>query len=217
MGPWTYTPPEGALAVVHEDRDLIVIDKPSGLLSVPGRGDALADCALSRLRAGGWPTAGEVHRLDLDTSGLIAFSLRGKAQRALIAAFRERRVVKRYLARVAGDPAQDAGVIELPLSRAADEPRSFVDPAHGRPSRTRWAVLQRSKGGALLELWPETGRSHQLRVHLLALGHPILGDRFYAPPEVAAAAPRLLLHAAALELPHPWSGAPLRLERPAPF
>ena len=201
---------------MHEDRDTVVIDKPSGLLSVPGRDPAHADSALARVRTR-WPGAHDVHRLDLDTSGLLLFATRRKAERALKAAFRERRVQKVYVARVAGHVAEDAGLIDLPLRRESGRPRSVVDPDGGRPARTRFEVRLRDERGTLLDLVPETGRSHQLRVHLLSIGHPILGDRFYAPEEVRSAAPRLLLHAAALRFPHPFHGEPVELEAEAPF
>lgn len=216
MSDWSYDPPPGPLVVLHEDRDCVVIDKPSGLLSVPGRDPAHGDSALSRVRAR-WPGAHDVHRLDLDTSGLLLFATRRKAERALKAAFRERAVNKRYAARVAGEVGPDEGVIDLPLRRETGRPRSVVDAEAGRPARTRFRVLRRDETGTLLDLFPETGRSHQLRVHLAALGHPILGDRFYAPPDVCAAAPRLLLHAAALTFPHPFHGTPLTVEAPPPF
>jgi tRNA pseudouridine32 synthase/23S rRNA pseudouridine746 synthase len=209
---WVYAPPTGPLVVVHADRDLVVIHKPSGLLSAPGRGPDQADSALLRVQAR-WPTAEPVHRLDLDTSGLLVFALRGKATRALMAQLRDRAVQKRYLAWVAGAPGAEAGEIDLPLRRLVGQPRSVVDPA-GRPSRTRWRVLERRGEATLLALEPLTGRSHQLRLHLRSIGHPILGDRFYAPPEVILAADRLLLHAVELRLLHPWSGAPLALHAP---
>ncbi|MFM2245163.1 MAG: hypothetical protein RL071_1237 [Pseudomonadota bacterium] len=209
---WVYAPPPGPVVVVHADRDLVVIDKPSGLLSAPGRGPAQADSALLRVHER-WPTAEPVHRLDLDTSGLLVFALRGKATRALMAQLRDRSVDKRYLAWVDGAPAAEAGEIDLPLRRLVGQPRSVVDPS-GRPSCTRWQVIERRAGATLLALEPQTGRSHQLRLHLRAIGHPILGDRFYAPPDVISAAGRLLLHAAELRLLHPWSGAPLALRAP---
>jgi tRNA pseudouridine32 synthase/23S rRNA pseudouridine746 synthase len=201
---------------LHEDRDCVVIDKPSGLLSVPGRDPAHADSVLSRVRAR-WPGAHDVHRLDLDTSGLLVFATRRKAERALKAAFRERLVQKCYVARVYGVVAEDEGRIDLALRRETGRPRSVVDAEHGRPARTRFRVVRRDTTSTLLDLFPETGRSHQLRVHLLAIGHPILGDRFYAPPEAVSAAPRLLLHAAALTFPHPFHGTPLTIEAPPPF
>lgn len=216
MDDWRYAPPPGPLVVLHEDRDTVVIDKPSGLLSVPGRDAAHADSALARVRAR-WPGAHDVHRLDLDTSGLLLFATRRKAERALKHSFREREVEKTYVARVAGHVVQDRGLIDLPLRRESGRPRSVVDVDAGRVARTRYRVRLRDAQGTLLELMPETGRSHQLRVHLLALGHPILGDRFYAPDAVRDAAPRLLLHAASLCFPHPFHGTPVTLEAPVPF
>ena len=201
---------------MHEDKDLCVIDKPSGLLSVPGRDPAHADSAFARVLAR-HPLAQVVHRLDMDTSGLLVFALRRKAERTLQAQFRERRVAKVYEARVWGHLSEEHGVIDLALSRVPGRPRSVVDPA-GRPARTAWRVLRRDPDGTThLHLEPTTGRSHQLRVHLLALGHPILGDRFYAPPEALSAAPRLCLHAAALAVDHPWSGERLSFTSAAPF
>ena len=217
MSDWSYAPPtEPWLTVIYEDRDLVVLDKPSGLLSVPGRGAHLADSAQARVAAR-YPAAYPAHRLDLDTSGLLVFALRRKAEAELHRQFRDRTVDKVYLARVAGHPPQDAGRIDLALATEEGAPRSRLDPA-GRPALTRWQVRSRDPDGtALLALHPETGRSHQLRLHLLALGHPILGDRFYAPLEVAAAAPRLLLHAAALSLNHPYHGDRRTFSAPAPF
>lgn len=215
--PWTYDPPrEPWLVEIHQDRDLVVLDKPAGLLSVPGRGPGLEDSALCRVAAR-HPAAYAAHRLDMDTSGLLVIALRRKAEAALLLQFREHTVEKVYVARVAGHLAEDQGRVELALSRIEGEPRSRPDPA-GKPARTAWRVLSRDPDGSTrVELRPETGRSHQLRLHLLALGHPILGDRFYAPPEVVAAAPRLMLHAAELSLNHPYSGERMRFRAPPPF
>jgi tRNA pseudouridine32 synthase/23S rRNA pseudouridine746 synthase len=205
------------LPLRHADEALLVVDKPAGLPSVPGRAEGLQDCMASRVQAQ-WPDALVVHRLDMGTSGLLLFA-RGKAlQRTLSAAFAERRVDKRYVAVVAGEMAQDQGEVDLPL--IADWPRRplhKVDHATGKRSVTRWRVLSREGGSTRVELEPLTGRSHQIRVHLLALGHPILGDALYAPAEVVAAAPRLLLHASRLALEHPLGGARLQVDSPAPF
>lgn len=218
-------PPAGGspllAALVHADAACLALDKPSGLLSVPGRGEDKQDCLSARAQAR-WPDALVVHRLDMATSGLFLMGRGLQMQRALSRAFEQREVSKRYVAVVSGHPAtpdtEDGwGLIDLPL--AADWPRrplQKVDP-EGRPSQTRWRVLGREGAHTRLELEPLTGRSHQLRVHLLALGHPILGDRLYAPPEAQAAAPRLLLHASHLRLAHPATGEPLALESPAPF
>lgn len=189
------------LRILHVDERLIVIDKPAGLLSVPGRGEAKQDCASARLQAL-YADALIVHRLDQATSGLLLFARGAQAQRELSADFAERRVDKRYEAVVSGT-LEGAGLIDLPL--AADwpnRPRQQVDQLHGKPSQTRWEALGATGPGTRVALQPITGRSHQLRVHLAALGHPILGDTLYAPTEMQALAPRLLLHACALHLPH---------------
>lgn len=213
-----------ALPLVHGDRHLLVVDKPAGLLSVPGRGADKQDCALARVHRD-HADALVVHRLDMATSGLLLMARGPAMQRALGLAFEQRRVGKRYVATVAGHmeppPAEDGwGCIDLPL--AADwpnRPRQVVDSIHGRPSRTRWRVLgyDAARDATRVELEPVTGRSHQLRVHLLALGHPILGDSLYAPPAVRECAPRLLLHASVLELAHPATGQPLRWCSAVPF
>ena len=206
---------------VHEDEALLVLDKPAGLLSVPGRGPDKADCLSARARQR-WPDALVVHRLDQATSGLLLMARGAAVQRALSAAFAERRIRKRYEALVHGlppapDTADGWGEIDLPLRLDwPRRPRSIVEGAHGKPSRTRWRVLERNAAGACtrLELEPVTGRSHQLRVHLQALGHPIVGDALYGPED---GAPRLMLHARTLALAHPVSGRPLVLSRRAPF
>lgn len=218
--------PDG-LRVLHVDDTLLVLDKPAGLLSVPGRGPENADCLSARAQAL-YPDALVVHRLDMATSGLLVMARGPAAQTALSRAFAERRVHKRYEAVVAGCP-DDAGAdpegwckIDLPLIVDwPNRPKSKVDWAVGKPSRTRWRVhpepAQVGIPATRLALEPVTGRSHQLRVHLQAIGHPILGDELYAPPEAVAASPRLLLHAAELSLPHPVSGEIMRWVSPAPF
>lgn len=212
---------------VHVDDWLLVVDKPAGLLSVAGRGPAGEDCLHARLRFR-WPDAMVVHRLDMATSGLMVFARGTRSQGLLSRAFAAREVDKRYVAIVAGRP-QARGVdeegwasIDLPL--AADwpaRPRQKVDRAMGRPSLTRWRTLGEAPGdwgdGTVLELQPVTGRSHQLRVHLAAIGHPIVGDGLYAPEPIAWAAARLLLHAESLALYHPADGRPLAWRRAAPF
>jgi tRNA pseudouridine32 synthase/23S rRNA pseudouridine746 synthase len=195
---------------VYIDAHLLVLDKPQGLLSVPGRTEP--DCLSARAQAL-WPDALVVHRLDQATSGLFVMARGAEAQRRLGRAFETRRVHKTYLAVVEGSLADDAGEVTLPL--AADwpnRPRQQVDALRGRPALTRWRVLQRRADRCLVELQPVTGRSHQLRVHLQAIGHPIVGDDLYG-----TAGPRLLLHATALALPHPEHGRPVHLHSPAPF
>lgn len=200
----------------------MVVDKPAGLLSVPGRGEDKQDCLARRVQAV-WPDARVVHRLDMATSGVWLMARGPDMQRAFSRAFEQQAVNKRYVAVVAGCMAPPAtadgwGEIDLPL--AADwpnRPLQKVDPQHGRPSLTRWRILQVGPDRTRLELAPRTGRSHQLRVHLQAVGHPILGDTLYAPAPVQAMAPRLLLHACALRLMHPLTGAPLEIDCGAPF
>ncbi len=207
-----YDPPiEPALVLVHLDRDLVVLDKPAGLLSVPGRDPAWRDSALTRAIAVYGPLQA-AHRLDMDTSGLLVLTRRRKAEAALKAQFAARTVRKTYLARVVGQPPEE-GSVDLPLRRVGGlPPRNEVDLDEGLPALTRFRVLHRDAQGALLALSPETGRSHQLRVHLAAIGHPILGDRLYG----GLPGPRLLLHAWRIELDHPWSGQRLHLEAVAP-
>ena len=211
------------LQILHADDSLLVLNKPSGLLSVPGRGEDKQDC-LSRRAQSLYPDALVVHRLDMATSGLMLMARGAAMQRALNSQFERREVHKRYVAlvdgRLASAPAADGwGLIDLPI--AVDWPRRplrIIDAA-GKPSQTRWRSLAFDVAANLtrVELEPITGRSHQLRVHLQALGHPILGDALYAPGAVLARSPRLLLHACALRLVHPATGAPLSFESPPDF
>jgi tRNA pseudouridine32 synthase/23S rRNA pseudouridine746 synthase len=205
--------------VLHVDEALLVLRKPSGLLSVPGRGEERADCVASRIQAR-YPEARVVHRLDMATSGLMVFGLGLDAQRALGRAFETRRVDKRYEAVVAGRVTADAGQVDLPLlCDWPNRPRQMVDRERGKPALTHWRVQERDPLGAhsRVALHPITGRSHQLRVHLAALGHPILGDELYGDAASRHAAPRLLLHACRLGLPHPVTGEWLTFEDLAPF
>lgn len=212
----------GGLAIVHCGPSLLVFDKPCGLPSVPGRPAALQDCLSARAQAV-FADARVVHRLDMATSGLIALARGADAQRRLGIAFARREVDKGYIAIVDGlVPAPDGdgwGEIDLPL--AADwphRPRQQVCTS-GKRSVTRYRVLGHDDVHCRtrLELRPVTGRTHQLRVHLQAIGHPILGDALYAPTDVQAKAPRLLLHAHALTVPDPASGERLRFDSPPPF
>jgi tRNA pseudouridine32 synthase/23S rRNA pseudouridine746 synthase len=205
--------------LVHADDWVVAVDKPAGMLSVPGRGPDKADCASTRVRRE-YTDALVVHRLDMATSGLLLFARGADMQRRMGGAFAAGAVRKRYVAVVSGLVAQDEGEIELPI--AADwpnRPLRVVDRARGKPSRTRWRVVSRDAGAnaTRLDLEPLTGRTHQLRVHLQAIGHPILGDALYAPPGVAAFAPRLLLHAASLAFTHPATGRPVELTSASPF
>lgn len=212
------------LTVLHADDALLVLDKPAGLLAVPGRGEDKQDCLSARAQRR-WPDALVVHRLDMATSGLIVMARGPQAQRTLSMAFAARAVDKRYEAVVDGllappDSDDGWGQIDLPLIVDwPNRPRSIVDHTIGKPSRTRWRVLAHdtTTRTTRVALEPVTGRSHQLRVHLQVIGHPILGDALYAPPPAQARTDRLLLHACALQLPHPQTGEPCRFSSPAPF
>ncbi|TXI98169.1 MAG: RNA pseudouridine synthase [Aquabacterium sp.] len=215
-----YTPPpDEGLDLIHVDEALIVVNKPEGLLSVPGRGEDRQDCMVHRVQQR-FPEALTVHRLDMATSGLLVFA-RGEAmQRALSVLFQDRQVNKRYVAVVQGLLAPDHGEVNLPLiADWPNRPRQMVCFERGKPSQTLYEVLARDplKDETRVALTPVTGRSHQLRVHMLALGHPMLGDPFYGDADSQARAPRLLLHAEALGLPHPVSGERVHWACAAPF
>ncbi len=207
---------------LYVDDALLVVDKPAGLLSVPGRGPDKADCLAARVQAE-FPDALVVHRLDMDTSGLMVMARGVAAQRTLSQAFAARTVHKRYMAWVAGRlEATDAdwGTVALPLiCDWPNRPLQKVDFALGKPSVTRWRVLDydAARDATRVELEPVTGRSHQLRVHMRELGHPMLGDPLYAPETIRGRSPRLLLHAVSLSMPHPLTGTACTFESPPPF
>ena len=211
--------------VLHADDHLLVLNKPAGLLCVPGRGADKQDC-LSRRVQRQYADARVVHRLDMATSGLWVMARGDRMQRLLGDAFAARQIGKRYVAVVAGQlanasaAANEWSLIDLPI--AADwphRPLRVIDLRHGKPSQTRWRVLSHDAAAntSRVELEPLTGRSHQLRLHLRSLGHPILGDAWYAPAEVHARSDRLLLHASGLHFNHPATGQPLTFESAAPF
>lgn len=213
---------DGPMDVLHVDPHWIIVNKPSGLLAVPGKGPDKQDCLSSRVQQA-YADALIVHRLDMATSGLMVLARGPEAQRKLSAAFADRLVHKRYTALVQGLlPLAYANwqTIDLPIIVDwPNRPLRVIDPVQGKPSVTRVRILNQDAKAhtTRLELEPITGRSHQLRVHLKALGHPILGDALYAPPDVLARAPRLLLHATFLQLPHPAHGDPMDFECSAPF
>jgi len=212
---FAYDPPVGPLVYVHADDAILVLDKPSGLLSVPGKTEGRSDCLQSRLLRA-HPESLLVHRLDCDTSGLIIFARSKAAQGFLGQEFEQRRAQKTYIARVAGVMAADSGQVDLPLCADwPNRPRQHVDPINGRPAQTDWQVIDRSASETRVRLTPLTGRSHQLRVHMLALGQPILGDPIYAPN--AAAHPRLMLHAQDLSLHHPVTKTRVSFHAACPF
>jgi tRNA pseudouridine32 synthase / 23S rRNA pseudouridine746 synthase len=212
-------PPDLGLGVVFVDETQLVLNKPAGLLSVPGRGEGRDDCMISRA-ARHYGDAMIVHRLDMATSGLLVLA-RGEAmQRALSMLFQGRHVSKRYVALVHGLLASDEGEVVLPLiTDWPNRPKQMVCHERGKPSLTRYRVLSRDAARCLtrVELEPVTGRSHQLRVHMLAMGHPIVGDPLYGDPAVQADWPRLMLHASQLALPHPVTQVVQQFECAAPF
>lgn len=216
---------DGGVAVVCVDRRSpprwVVIDKPAGLLSVPGKGADKQDCAAARVRAAFPAATGPVvvHRLDMDTSGLLLFALDEDAQRRLSGQFEGRTVAKAYTALVSGMPPAETGVIDVPM-RADIERRPYqvIDPVQGRRAVTRWTVLALETDRTRMRLAPETGRTHQLRVHCAYIGHPILGDVLYGPqPETAEARERLMLHASELEFDDPTDGSRVVVSSAAPF
>jgi len=203
--------------IIHHDSRLLVLDKPSGLLAVPGRGPELQDCLTSRVQQV-FRTARVVHRLDRDTSGLMLMALDLEAQRQLSRQFEQRQVQKVYECVVAGQPDGSAGFIDLPIGRDLTRPPRYrIDQDAGRASQTRWRLLQQQADRARLAIEPVTGRSHQIRLHLATIGHPILGDPLYADPTALAAADRLLLHACELSLAHPDNGQPVSWQSACPF
>jgi len=213
------------IELVHVDDVLVVVHKPAGLLAVPGRGEDKQDCLAARVRAQ-FADALVVHRLDQATSGLMVFARGIEAQRALSQAFERRAVDKRYVAVVAGRlDAPEWFTIDRPLiCDWPNRPRQMIDEAHGKPSRTRCRTLgfDAARDATRVELEPLTGRSHQLRVHLMSIGHPILGDTLYAPLERQRHAfgddgERMLLHASRLAFAHPLGGDRLSFESEAPF
>ncbi len=213
-----YNPPTSPwLTILHQDQDILILDKPSGLLCVPGKPEAHSDSLETRVKAR-FPQALLVHRLDRETSGIVIMAMNRRAQRHLGLQFERRRLSKTYVARVWGRVEADSGRIDLPLATDPDaRPRQMVDFENGRNAITEWQVAEREKDAKRLTLFPLTGRSHQLRVHLLSIGHPILGDGFYARGEALAAAPRLQLHAEALSLRHPSDGRPCTFRQACPF
>lgn len=213
---FTYNPPPAAPDILHADHEILVVAKPAGLLSVPGRGEDKSDCLIERLR-GAFPTILLVHRLDQDTSGVMIFGLTPYAQRNLSKQFEDRKVKKTYVARLAGRLQPKTGTVDLPLIVDwPNRPRQMVDHEQGKPAVTDWRVVRANDDETRVRLFPLTGRSHQLRVHMAELGHAILGDPLYASG-VAADHPRLMLHAESLRIRHPDSGMPLNFTQPAPF
>lgn len=200
-----YSPPDVPLDIIHADHEILVVGKPHGLLSVPGKGEHLTDCLLARVQAA-FPEALLVHRLDRDTSGVIVFALSRHAQRHLGLQFEKRQIRKAYVARVFGRLEPRTGTVTLPLIVDwPNRPLQMVDHQLGKPAETGWRVQRASDDETRVRLYPKTGRSHQLRVHMREIGHPILGDPFYSTGP-AREFPRLMLHSETLRLRHPDGG-----------
>jgi len=212
----TYNPPMDDIEVLHEDSDLLFVNKPAGLLSVPGKTPDLADCLLTRLEIA-FPTVRLVHRLDRDTSGVMVFALTAHGQKHLGQQFEARVPKKTYVARLAGKLEPKEGEVDLPLIVDwPNRPKQMVCHETGKPALTGYKVVKSSDEETRVRLFPKSGRSHQLRVHMLSLGHPILGDPLYAP-ETTEAHPRMMLHAEELRVNHPENNRGMRFRAKAPF
>jgi tRNA pseudouridine32 synthase / 23S rRNA pseudouridine746 synthase len=215
--------------LIYEDSALLVFNKPSGLLSVPGKGPEKADCLRTRVQQV-YPEALTVHRLDMSTSGVLLMARSAELHRAMSIAFQDRKVHKRYIAVVDGhireedallsDDSLTWRLIDLPIATDwINRPLQKIDAMEGKPSQTRYRVVSYDAvtNSTRVELAPVTGRTHQLRVHLQSLGHPILGDHLYASPEIQAKSERLLLHASSLTVSHPMTGQQMQWQSSAPF
>ncbi|MFC6198436.1 RluA family pseudouridine synthase [Ponticaulis profundi] len=216
--PLLYQPPAtDPLPILYQDDWLMIVDKPAGLLSVPGRLEQHKDSLALRLDVA-FPGTRTVHRLDMDTSGLMVFARDEETHRSLSRAFERKQVDKKYTALVHGVMAEDSGWVELPLIKDwPNRPKQKVDFELGKPSRTEWSVLSREDNVTRVELIPITGRTHQLRVHMAEIGHGILGDCWYGSEASMSARDRLCLHAGYLGFQHPATGEPLQYKSEADF
>lgn len=213
-----YHPPlDPYLTILYQDDDLLIIDKPNGLLTVPGKDPAHFDSAITRVNRV-FPDAKIVHRLDMATSGILCIAMNKAAHRHLSIQFQDRKTEKQYIARVVGQISEMTGSVNEPLiCDWPNRPKQKICYEIGKPSLTHWQVLSYEDNATRVALTPVTGRSHQLRVHMQSIGHPILGDKFYATSEALAMAPRLQLHAELLCIEHPTTGEALTFRCPAPF
>lgn len=218
IGDFVYAPPtDPYLDVIHQDAEILVLNKPSGLLTVPGKAAEHADCLELRAQEQ-FPLSRIVHRLDMDTSGVVIMAMNAEAHRHLGLQFERRHTAKTYCADVFGCVTEDQGAVDLPLRCDwPNRPMQMVDHEQGRSAQTNWKVSERRDNWTRMELTPITGRSHQLRVHMLAIGHPILGDRFYATGNALSMADRLRLHAQSLTVHHPNGGERVRFTASLPF
>ena len=211
-----YTPPDSPLDVIHADHEILIMNKPSGLLSVPGKGPHLSDCLIARVQVA-FPQALLIHRLDRDTSGVMVFALTRHAQRHIGLQFEKRMTKKTYVARVWGVLEPKTGTVDLPLIVDwENRPLQKVCHETGKLAETNWRVLRSDANETRVRLMPKTGRSHQLRVHMLSLGHPVLGDPFYAQGE-ARQYDRMMLHSEELRLRHPDGGEGVKFRAKTPF
>ena len=211
-----YNPPQDDIEIVHADHEILVVNKPSGLLSVPGKGPELADCLITRLQAI-YPEVLLVHRLDRDTSGAMVFGLTPHAQRHLGKQFEKRTTKKTYVARVHGQVEHKTGTVDQPIGVDwPNRPLQMIDYENGRAAQTDWRVMKSNEIESRLRLFPKTGRSHQLRVHTKFIGHPILGDPLYTP-DTYQDYPRMMLHAEELRISHPDGGKGHTFRVKAPF
>lgn len=213
-----YHPPmDPYLDIVYQDDDIVVLNKGSGLLTVPGRLVEHQDCLQNRVNLV-LPTATIVHRLDMATSGIILMALNKHAHVHISRQFEQRKTQKRYIARIYGKLEKTEGEVDLPLiCDWPNRPKQKIDYEHGKPSKTLYKLIQQDSESALVELTPVTGRSHQLRVHMLAIGHPILGDRLYAHEKALTVSERLQLHAKVLTITHPVTNQEISFSAPCPF
>ena len=217
MKPFVYEPPKTPLDILYIDEDVLVVNKPSGLLTVPGKELKYYDSLELRLKIE-YPNLFLVHRLDMDTSGVIIFALSKSTQRSLNLQFEKRIVKKLYEARVFGNITEDNGFIDLPLIVDwPNRPLQKIDAKEGKSALTHWQVLDREGDVTRVALMPETGRTHQLRVHMMSLGHTILGDRFYGNVAEINLANELQLHAKDLMIIHPKNGKKITFKAPLPF
>lgn len=211
-----YNPPQMPLKILHDDHQILLVDKPSGLLSVPGKGEHLADCLIGRIKAV-FPDVLLVHRLDRDTSGVMVFALTRMAQRHLGLQFEKRQIKKTYVANVWGHIAEKTGTVDLPIIVDwPNRPLQKIDFETGRPAQTDWSVVRYDESSTRVRMYPKTGRSHQLRLHMKEIGHAVLGDPLYATGE-ALSSPRLMLHAENIKFRHPDGGKGMSITAKCPF
>ncbi len=210
--------PSSDIIIHYQDEHILIVDKPANVLTVPGRGPENQDCLISRVLHD-WPSARIVHRLDMATSGLVIIALSHPAQVAMSRLFEQRRIHKTYIAVVSGE-IELAGDIHFPLiCDWENRPKQMVDEENGKSAHTQFSRIEytHSNNSSTVVLHPITGRSHQLRVHMLAIGHPIIGDYFYAPEDIKNQSPRLLLHAHELAFTHPFTQQAMKITSPIPF